>query len=150
MAHTFTNLLVHVIFSTKDRLPQIDPDLRPRLFPYMGGILRECDAAPLLINGVSDHVHLLIGLAAARSLADTMRILKTNSSRWVHEQWPARSAFAWQTGYGAFSVSRSNMTSVERYIANQEEHHRHLSFQEEFVAFLQRHGIEYHERFIWE
>jgi hypothetical protein len=79
-----------------------------------------------------------------------MRVLKTNSSRWIHEKWPSRSAFGWQTGYGAFSVSQSNVSAVLRYIANQEEHHRKVSFQEEFVTYLQRHGIEYDERYIWE
>jgi putative NIF3 family GTP cyclohydrolase 1 type 2 len=83
-------------------------------------------------------------------MADVLRVLKTNSSRWVHEQWPERRAFAWQTGYGAFSVSQSNRQEVERYIAGQEDHHRHVSFQEEFVAFLKRHGIAYDERYVWE
>ena len=150
MAHTFTNLSVHLIFSTKDRAPQIDAELAPRLFPYMGGILRESGTQPLLINGVADHVHLLIGLCATHALADVMRVLKTNSSRWVHEQWPARAGFAWQTGYGAFSVSYSNIDAVKAYIARQEEHHRSISFQEEFIAFLRRHQIEFDERYIWE
>jgi REP element-mobilizing transposase RayT len=140
MPHTYTNLLVHVIFSTKDRNPYLDADLRPRLFPYMGGILREMNVTPLAINGPADHVHGLLALPATASIADAMRVLKTNSSRWIHEQWPQRRGFAWQAGYGAFSVSRSNVEEVERYIARQEEHHRHVTFQEEFVAFLERHG----------
>lgn len=150
MAHTFTSLLVHVIFSTKDRRPLLDVDLRPRLLPYIGGIVREAGGTPLVMNGVDDHVHLLLGLPALLSVADAMRLLKTNSSRWVHEQWPQRRAFAWQAGYGAFSVSRSNVDEVERYIAQQEEHHRRLTFQEEYLTFLRRHGIEFDERYVWD
>ena len=150
MAHTFTSLLVHVIFSTKDRLPHLDAEVRSRLFPYMGGILREAGARPVLVNGVADHVHGLVGLPTTASVADMMRVLKTNSSKWVHEEWPTLRGFAWQTGYGAFSVSRSNVDEVERYIARQEEHHRTVTFQEEYVAFLRRHGIAYDERYVWE
>ena len=150
MAHTFTSLLTHFIFSTKDRRPYLDADLRPRLFPYMGGILTELGATPLLINGPDDHVRALASMPVTLSVADAMRVLKTNSSRWVHEQWPQRQAFAWQTGYGAFSVSRSNANEVERYIAGQEEHHRRVTFQEEFKAFLKRHGIAFDERYVWE
>ena len=128
MPHTYTSLLVHIIFSTKDRRPYLDAELRPRLFPYMGGILRELGGTPILVNGPDDHVHALTALPPTRSLSDVMRVLKTNSSRWVHEQWPARRDFAWQSGYGAFTVSRSNVDEVERYIAGQEEHHRHVTF----------------------
>lgn len=141
MPHTFTNLLVHVVFSTKDRQPMLDAELRSRLFPYMGGIVRELGGVALAINGPDDHVHALLTMPATVAIADLLRVVKTDSSRWVHEQWPRRRAFAWQTGYGAFSVSRSNTPEVERYIANQEEHHRNVSFQEEFLAFLRRHGI---------
>jgi putative transposase len=105
MSHMYTSLLSHCIFSTKDRAPEIDEELRPQLFAYMGGIARSIDCAALLINGVADHVHLLLSLPATLSMADAMRLIKTNSSKWVHEQWPARSGFAWQSGYGAFSVS---------------------------------------------
>ena len=150
MAHTFTSLLVHVIFSTKDRHPHLDASVRDRLFPYMGGILRETGATALAINGVADHVHGLVAVPAASSVSDLMRVVKTNSSKWVHEQWPRLRGFAWQTGYGAFSVSRSHADDVERYIARQEEHHRTMTFQEEYVAFLKRHGIAYDERYVWE
>jgi len=150
MAHTFTNLLTHVVFSTKHRLPQIDPELKAPLLSYMGGIVRELNGVALLVNGTADHVHLLVRLPPTVSIADALRIVKTNASRWVHEKWPSRSAFTWQTGYGAFSVSQSNATAVLRYIKNQEEHHRKVSFQQELIAYLRRHGIEYDERYIWE
>jgi len=150
MAHTFTSLLYHVIWSTKDRRPQIDPELRPRLFPYLGGIVGELGGKALQIGGMPDHVHLLLSLPATAAPADVVRVVKTNSSRWIHETWPQRRAFAWQTGYGAFSVSRSNREVVEQYIANQEEHHRRMTFQEELITFLKRHGLEYDERYLWE
>jgi putative transposase len=150
MPHTYTNLLSHCIFSTKDRVPDIDADLLPKLCAYMGGIVRSIGGVALLINGVTDHVHLLASLPPALSMSDAMRLIKTNSSKWVHEQWPARAAFAWQTGYGAFSVSKSNVEAVSAYIAHQEEHHKTMTFQEEFIAFLTRHGIEYDERYIWQ
>ena len=142
MPHTFACLLVHVVFSTKGRAPDLSPELAGRLFPYMGGIVREMKAAPLIVNGPSDHVHLLLSLPPATSVAEVLRVLKTNSSRWVHEQFPGRKGFAWQTGYGAFTVSASRQEDVRAYIAAQQEHHRKVSFQEEFLALLQKHGLE--------
>jgi len=150
MAHTFTNLLTHIVFSTKDRLPQIEDDLKAQLCPYMGGILRELDGKASIINGTSDHVHLLVQSPPVLALSDAMRVLKTNSSKWVHERWPARDKFGWQTGYGAFSVSKSNADAVSRYIADQAEHHLKKTFQEEFLEYLRKHEIEYDERYIWE
>jgi REP element-mobilizing transposase RayT len=150
MAHTFTNLLVHFIFSTKDRRPFLDAEMRPRVFAYMGGVFREVGARPVLINGPEDPPHALAGIPASLSVAEVMRVVKTNTSRWVHGQWPQRRDFAWQSGYAAFSVSQSNRAEVEKYIGNQEEHHRHVSFQEEFLAFLKRHGISYDERYVWD
>ena len=148
MPHTFTSLLTHIIFSTKDRLHLIDDDLRPHLHAYLGGIVRELKGTPLIINGTDDHVHLLIALPPTVSLSDTLRVIKTNSSRWAHET--RRRPFAWQSGYGAFSVSRSNVAAVTHYIAQQEEHHRKVSFKEEFISFLKKHEIEFDERYIWE
>jgi REP element-mobilizing transposase RayT len=149
MGSTFTSLLFHCVFSTKDRKPEITPEVAPQLFAYLGGIVRSLDGAALAVNGVADHVHLLVSLKATVSIADAMRVVKANSSKWVHEQWPMKRSFGWQDGYGAFSVSRSNVDAVGAYIARQEDHHRTVSFQEEFVAFLKRHGIDYDERYIW-
>jgi putative transposase len=148
MPHTFTNLLTHLIFSTRERAPLIDADLKPKLHAYMGGIVRELKGRPLFINGTADHVHLLVVLPPAVSTSDALRLIKTNSSRWAHDV--RRKPFGWQTGYGAFSVSESNAQAVGRYIANQEAHHRRVSFQEEFVAFLRRHRMEFDERAIWD
>lgn len=150
MPHSFTHLLSHVIFSTKGRIPCLDAELKERLFPYMSGIIREFGGSTLAINGTMDHAHLLLLLPATKPVADAMRVLKTNSSRWVHETWARQSAFAWQTGYGAFSVSRSAANEIRLYIENQEDHHRRTTFQEELIGLLERHGIEYDERYMWD
>ncbi len=150
MAHTFSDLLSHVIFSTKGRADSIDDELRPRLHSYIGGIIRELGGTAIAVCGTADHVHILLCLPPSVSIADAMRVVKTNSSRWVHETSPNLRSFAWQTGYGAFSVSESNRQTVLDYIANQEEHHRRTSFQEEYLAFLQRHRIDYDERFVFD
>lgn len=150
MAHTYTNLLVHAVFSTKDRRPDLDAAVRSRLFPYLGGIVQSLHGKALIVNGTDDHVHTLLSLPATLAAADVMRAIKANSSRWVHETWPAKRDFAWQAGYGAFSVSHSNLEAVRKYIANQEEHHRRMTFQEEHLELLKRHGIAYDERYVWE
>ncbi len=148
MAHTFS-ILVHVIFSTKGRLPLIADNLKSDLLACMGGILRELKVFPMVLNG-TDHVHMLLRLPAEVAPAECTRVLKTNSSRWVHEKWPERQAFGWQTGYAAFSVSESARPEVIRYIQNQEEHHRRVSFQEELIAYLKKNGVPYDERYMWD
>jgi REP element-mobilizing transposase RayT len=150
MAHTYTDLLVHVIFSTKDRAPFLDAELKPRLFPYMGGIVRELGAVALLINGPTDHVHILLLCPAKIGLSEIVGKVKSNSSGWVHREFPAKWNFTWQTGFAGFSVSRSQKQSVLDYIAKLEEHHRKISFKEEFIAFLKKHEIEYEEKYLWE
>ncbi len=150
MAHTFTNLLIHVVFSTRLREPTIGDAIRSDLQSYIGGILRELRSTPIAIGGTRDHVHLLTRLPADLALADCLRVLKTNSSRWVKEKWPERRSFAWQAGYGAFSVSASNRANVIRYIQEQEQHHRKISFQDEFLALLRKHGVEFDEHYIWQ
>jgi REP element-mobilizing transposase RayT len=149
MPHSFASLLVHIILSTKNRLPDLSTELACRLFPYMGGIVRERKGVPLIINGPEDHVHLLVSLPATESVADLPRVVKTNSSRWVHEQFPAKSQFGWQTGYAAFTVSGSRAVGVKNYIATQQEHHRRVPFQKEFLTFLRKNGVAYDERDLW-
>lgn len=149
MPHSYTSLLTHLVFSTKDRLPDIDADLAGRLHPYLGGIVRELDGKALAIGGAADHVHLLVSLPPTVAVSDALRDIKANSSRWGHETWPARLAFGWQTGYAAFSVSPSNREAVERYIADQQKHHRKFTFQEEFIALLEKHGVAYDPRYVW-
>jgi putative transposase len=149
MGHTFTNLLVHIIFSTKDRRPLLDDDLRSRLYPYIGGILNRLGAVPLALNGPADHVHGLVKVRAVHSVAKVVEKLKSNSAGWIHDEWPCRRSFAWQEGYAALSVSESQVPDLLKYIAGQEKHHRKVSFQEELVSYIKVHGIEYDERYIW-
>ena len=149
MAHTFTNLLTHAIFSTRDRVPLIIDTVRADLHGYLGGILRELRATPVIIGGTADHAHVLMRMPADLAVADCLRILKTNSSRWVKEKWPRQRAFGWQGGYGAFSVSESSRASAIRYIAEQDRHHRKITFQDEFLSFLKKHGMKFDERYIW-
>jgi putative transposase len=140
--------LLHFIFSTLGRRPQIGPGFRGNLFAYLGGIIREMKAAALIINGTDNHVHILVRIRPVHSGAEIARVVKANSSRWVREKWC--SDFAWQAGYGVFSVSESSVEAVTKYIADQEEHHKKQSFQEEFVAFLKKNNVEYDERYIWD
>ena len=150
MPQSLTNLLYHIIFSTKRREPYIDADLRPRLHDYLGGIINEARGRIVIVGGVADHVHVLAYLPAPMSVPDAVRVLKANSSGWVHRTFPDRQVFAWQSGYAAFTVSRSVMDDVRRYIANQEEHHRTVTFQDEYLAFLRRHEIPFDERYMWD
>ena len=150
MAHTYSNLLVHALFSTKGRTPLLDAELKPELFSYMGGIITQLRGKPLLIGGPKDHVHLLFVLPCSLSVADLMEKVKGNSSKWVKNRWQNRSHYAWQTGYTAFSVSQSNLDSVKIYIASQEAHHRRITFQEEVLAFLKKHEIAYDPRYVFD
>ena len=149
MPHSLADLLIHVIFSTKDRRPNLDDDLRSKLFPYMAGIVRERGGKAHLINGTRDHVHMLVSVPTSLSAAELMRHVKGSSSRWVHQQSPGRREFGWQRGFAAFSVSRSRFQQACEYIAGQEEHHRRVSFKEELTAFLEKHEIEYDETYLW-
>ena len=149
MAHTFSNLLVHIIFSTKDRVGSIHPEWRSELHAYLGGIVRELGGKAVAINGTADHVHLLVSMPANMAVAEMVRVLKANSSRWVNRKHQRKSKFSWQTGYAAYSVSQSNCEAVSKYIREQEIHHRRVTFQEEYLEFLKKNGIEYDERFTW-
>jgi len=149
MPHSFASLLVHVIFSTKDRRGDLSIDLSARLFPYMAGVVRERNGVPVIINGPADHVHLLTYISTTESITDLVRVVKTNSSRWVHRQFPQHKLFSWQAGYGAFTVSCSRVADVTDYISAQQEHHRRVSFQAEFLTFLRKNGLAYDERDLW-
>jgi putative transposase len=148
MSHTYSNLLSHVVFSTKDRKPLIDAELKPRLLGYINGIVDESGGKVLALNAMPDHLHMLWKLPPTSSLSDSLRVVKTNSSRWVHDTWGSQKSFAWQTGYGAFSVSRSNVSAVANYVEQQESHHRKRTFQEEFIELLVKHGIDYDPKYV--
>jgi putative transposase len=149
VAHTFADLLVHAVFSTAGRAPFLADAIRPDVHAYIGGILKELRAVPIAIGGTADHVHLLAKLPTELAVSDCMRVVKANSSRWIKEKWPERRRFAWQRGYGAFSVSESKKGIVTRYIQNQAQHHRRISFQDEFLALLRNHGVEFDEQYLW-
>ena len=148
MGSTYLSLHYHITFSTKYRNPWILDAWRDRLHEYLGGTVRGLHGVAQAIGGVEDHVHLLIGLRATHCLADVLREIKGSSSKWVHEELK-KPLFAWQEGYGAFTVSASQIEAVKNYIANQEEHHHKRTFQEEYVEFLIQSGVEYDEKYLW-
>jgi len=148
MSDSYTNFLYHIVFSTKDRRPLITPAYQVRLYDYIGGTVRSLGGISLELNGTEDHLHLLAKLRPDRALSDVLRDLKSNASGWMHNVFPALEDFSWQRGYGAFTVSQSNVEEVRQYIAHQKEHHRKVSFRDGFVQFLKVNGIEYDERYI--
>lgn len=146
MARTFTKLLYHIVFSTKGRARMITPELEARLHPYLGGIVRGMNGVAHEINGMEDHVHLLVGWRTDETLAALLRSVKSQSSGWIHQNFPGFDAFDWQDGYGAFTVSQSQFETVRTYIQRQKEHHRQRTFDEELRAMLDAHQIPYEER----
>jgi len=150
MPQSFVCLNCHLVFSTKHRAALIADSLAPRLYDYIGGITRSQGGCLVAAGGMPDHVHLIVSLGKQMSVADSVRDIKAGSSGWIHETFPAMNPFAWQAGYGAFAVSMSNLDRVKTYIADQAEHHRGQTFQEEFLAFLKRHQMAYDERYLWD
>lgn len=149
MANTYTSLCYHIIFSTKNRTDYIKPEIENRVWAYVGGIARKHKMTALQIGGIEDHLHALVIAPPVYSPSQVAQFLKGDSSKWIHEEFPTMRGFAWQDGYGAFTVSKSNIQDVIDYIENQREHHRQKSFQEEYLAFLKKHSIEYDERYLW-
>ena len=147
---TFTNLLFHVVYSTKYRKPSINDTWKDELYGYIGGIVREERGILLKIGGVADHCHLLAKFSPTVAVSDMLRLIKTNSSKWVNERADVIHRFQWQAGYAAFSVSESQLPIVSQYIANQAAHHRKRTFEEELIQLLDRHGIEYDLRYVFE
>ena len=150
MPQSLSFLLVHLIFSTKDRAPLLGPEIRPALHAYLASVARNADCECFRVGGVADHVHLAVRLARTVTTAHLIEELKTSSSKWLKTQSPALTSFAWQRGYGAFSVSPSGMDALLHYIDNQEEHHRTHTFQDEYRAFLKKYGIDHDERYVWD
>jgi putative transposase len=141
---------VHLVFSTKDRLPLLTGEAQRELHPYLVGVLSAIDCPPIQVGGVADHVHVLCGLSRTRSIAKLVEEVKTESSKWMKKFGPSQAKFHWQSGYGAFSVSQSEADRVVRYIQNQARHHHRRSFQDEYRALLDRHGISFDERYVWD
>jgi REP element-mobilizing transposase RayT len=140
----------HCVFSTKERRPLITPALRERLWPFLGGIARQNKMKAIEIGGVQDHVHILLSMPATISISKALQLIKGGSSKWVHDTFPEHRLFAWQEKYGSFGVSVSLLDKTIQYIQDQETHHRKMTFQEEFLALLKKHRIEYDERYLWD
>jgi putative transposase len=143
-------VVVHVIFSTKGRMPLLDDSVRPDLFAYLAVVARNAGCECYRVGGVADHVHLALRLSSTASLAKVVAELKASSSKWLKTQSPALAKFAWQRGYGAFSAGPADLKALVLYIDAQETHHRKRSFQAEFRAFLQKYGVECDERYLWD
>ena len=149
MAQTLVSLMVHVIFSTKNREPFIKPEIEPELFAYVGGILKNHESRLLEAGGTADHVHLLISQSKNISLSSLMKDVKKDSSLWIKTKGHQFRNFHWQDGYGAFSIAQSAIPELKRYIASQKEHHHKRTFKEELIEFLEEYGIAYDERYLW-
>lgn len=149
MAQSLSQILLHLVFSTKNREPWIDSAIRGKLHAYIAGVCRNLGAEAYRVGGVADHVHIACTLPRTMTVAKLLEEIKKSSSAWIKDESPACKDFAWQGGYGAFSLGQSQLQTLLDYIDNQEEHHRTRSFQEEYLAFLKRYGVKYDEKFLW-
>lgn len=150
MAQSLANILIHIIFSTKNRQPLILTEITQELYPYMIGIAREHESLVHEIGGVEDHVHILASLPRTLSLSKLIEEIKKGSSKWIKTKGNLYNDFAWQKGYGAFSIGQSAYDSLRKYIRMQKDHHKKISFQDEYRAFLKRYQIEYDEKYVWD
>jgi len=150
MPQSLSYLLIHIVFSTKDRAPLLSPEVRPDLYAYLATVARNANCECYRVGGVADHVHFAIRLSRTTTIAALVEELKTSSSKWLKTQSPALANFAWQNGYGAFSVGPSDLEALRAYIDSQEEHHKTRTFQEEYRAFLKRYGVDFDERYVWD
>ena len=149
MPRSYTNLIYHIVFSTKDRRPLITPERAPRLYEYIGGAIRAQGGIPLGINGMDDHAHVLTKLRPDKDLSSVLRNLKANSTGWMHAVFPDAKDFSWQNGYGAFTVSPTQVAIVRDYISRQAEHHAKHSFRDEFVTMLRKNDVGFDEKYLW-
>lgn len=150
MANTYCSLTIHCVFSTKNREPFINEPMQSRLWAFVGGIAKQNQFKALCIGGVSDHVHALLSIPAALSVAKAVQLIKGGSSKWVHENFPEMADFAWQEGYGAFAVGISQIPETLDYIQKQADHHKVTTFQKEYLNFLKKHNVSYDERYLWD
>lgn len=150
MPQSLSNILIHLIWSTKDRHPWLEPGTREKTHAFLAGAVRQCDCEAFRVGGVADHVHLAVRLSRTMSVADLVKEVKTASSKWMKEQDLDFAGFYWQQGYGSFSVGMSQKETLLHYIDTQEEHHRTRTFQSEYRDFLKKYGIDYNERYVWD
>jgi putative transposase len=149
MANSYISIYVHYVFSTKNRLPLIRPDMQERLWSYMGGIARNNHMKAFAVGGMEDHAHVLVSLPSTLTVSKAIQIIKGNSSKWINENFNQAEKFSWQEGYGAFSVNVSILKDSIRYIENQKKHHQKSSYKDEYIDFLKKHCIGYDEQYIW-
>lgn len=150
MPSTYANLLYHIVFSTKQRQRFIKDNFREELYRYIGGIIRAAGGIQLEIGGTADHVHILAKLKPTDSVSNLLNRIKANSSKWINENEKLAQRFAWQEGYAAFTVSESQTSAVSEYIRNQQEHHQKQSYQDELLALLERHRVQYDPKYLWD
>lgn len=150
MPQSLSNVLVHLVFSTKNRSPWLSSEIRIELFPYFTGVLKNNGCPIIQVGGVEDHVHLLLNLSRTMTVAQAVEKVKVSSAKWMKEKWADRAEFSWQSGYGAFSVGVRDVERVVRYIQGQEEHHRKFSFQDEFRKLCEEYGAALDERYVWD
>ena len=150
MSQSLAKNLIHLVFSTKHRHPLLSDEIRPSLHAYLATVLRNLQCPAIIINSVDDHIHILFLLHRTVALSKAIENVKKSSSKWLKTQSTGLSGFSWQGGFGAFSVSESNVPAVKEYIANQAEHHRKISFQDELRSFLTKHGIDFDEKYLWD
>ncbi len=150
MSGTYSQLLLHIVFSTKERIPWITPDVADRLYPYIGGIIRAEKGVLYDVGGIEDHLHLYLRWRPDGAVSDLMRTVKARSSKWLHDTFPNLRVFAWQEGYGVFSVSKSQEEAVKKYIAGQAEHHKKEDFKSELLRILRAHGVEFDEKYVFD
>ena len=148
MANTYISLNIHIVFSTKNRKRVIKHDFGQRLWPYMGGIAKQNKIIPMAIGGAADHVHMLLSFPGMLGVSKAVQLIKSGSSKWVHENFPEMKDFAWQIGFSAFSVSPGRIQRTINYINNQEQHHQRHGFQDEYLKFLRDSGIDFDERYV--
>ena len=150
MAGTYTNLLYHIVFSTKNRQESITPELEEELYQYIGGIIRGIEGICLEINGMADHIHILVKLPPKIAISNALRDIKANSSKWLNETKANMPRFSWQDGYSAFTVSKSQVEAVRHYIRNQKQHHQQSDFKSELLSLFSKHEIDPDLRFVWD
>jgi putative transposase len=150
MPQSLSSILLHLIFSTKNRERLVRPELEPELHAYLAAVFRACDSPALSIGGDADHIHALFALSRTWTVADVVEEVKKRSSKWMKTKGQAYRSFQWQAGYGAFSIGQSNVLALKRYIAQQKEHHKRRSFQDEFRDLLKKYGVDYDERYVWD
>ncbi len=150
MPQSLASVLVHLIFSTKNRQPLMQPEIEPELHPYLATVFRSLDSPTLALNGTEDHLHVLFRLSRKKSMAEVVEEIKTSSSKWIKSKGAAYKNFYWQNGYGAFSIGQSGVEALRKYIARQKEHHRKKTFKDEYRDFLAKYQVEHDERYVWD